>query len=260
MVRTDLLLLTYANIRTEGLSALRIHLCSEEMVIVAIDPRTGRINLRDTGDLTAAGRGPKFSAITEQINKAPQMLPEALARLRYNTITELAEQKAKYLGFQCHRFRNFPPAELQKLGERIKGSLFIQLTRFPDHYLVLVVNDNYFEYALISVHSRPETMFQDMIMGDIGWLDVSRIHSQDSMASHPSGSPVVTVGPRQDPVSGVPNGQRAADGCAFIMYMENALAHSKHSFRLDTKVLRELYAYCWSAAFSSRSSSLSDYS
>lgn len=111
----------------ENTYALRAHLCADEVVIVTIDPRTGRLNLRDTGDLAAAGRGPRFTAISEKLNENPAVLLEALVRLRLNvrpppirveeslnidyrqaqTITDLAEQKANYLGLQSFRHRNF---------------------------------------------------------------------------------------------------------------------------------------------------------
>ncbi|KAG5717326.1 Mediator of RNA polymerase II transcription subunit 14, partial [Termitomyces sp. T112] len=48
-------------VKDEGVQALRIHLCADEVVIMTIDSRTGRLNLRDTGDLAAAGRGPHFT-------------------------------------------------------------------------------------------------------------------------------------------------------------------------------------------------------
>ena len=66
----------------EGAPSLRIHLCADEVVIVTVDPRTGRLTLRDTGDLAAAGRGPRFAAITERLNDSPYMLPHALVALR----------------------------------------------------------------------------------------------------------------------------------------------------------------------------------
>jgi mediator of RNA polymerase II transcription subunit 14 len=62
--------------------ALRVHLCADEVVIITIDSRTGRLNLRDTGDLAAAGRGPRFTAISEKLNENPTILFEALVRLR----------------------------------------------------------------------------------------------------------------------------------------------------------------------------------
>lgn len=63
-------------------SALRIRLCAEEIVIVTIDPRTGHLSLRDTGDLASAGRGPRFSSLVEKLNEIPDMLVDLLMRLR----------------------------------------------------------------------------------------------------------------------------------------------------------------------------------
>jgi len=103
--------------------ALRVLLCSDEIVIVTIDARTGRLTLRDTGDLASASRAPRFSVISEKLNENPTVLFEALYRLRVNvgilssslclsltsflqTIIDLAEQKAHYLGLQSYRRRN----------------------------------------------------------------------------------------------------------------------------------------------------------
>lgn len=65
-----------------GVDALRVHLCADEVVIITIDSRTGRMNLRDTGDLAAAGRGPRFTAISDRLNENPAILLDALVRLR----------------------------------------------------------------------------------------------------------------------------------------------------------------------------------
>ena len=64
--------------------ALRAHLCGDEVVIVTLDPRTGRLNLRDTGDLAAAGRGPRFAALSERLVENPAVLLDALVGLRLN--------------------------------------------------------------------------------------------------------------------------------------------------------------------------------
>lgn len=66
----------------DGFFALRVKLCADEVVIVTIDPRTGRLTLLDTGDLAAAGRGPRFSVITEKLNENPSIMFEALIRFR----------------------------------------------------------------------------------------------------------------------------------------------------------------------------------
>lgn len=70
-------------IGVDGMHALRTHLCADEVVIITIDPRTGRLNLRDTGDLAAAGRGRRFAVITDKLNESPGILPEALIRLKF---------------------------------------------------------------------------------------------------------------------------------------------------------------------------------
>jgi hypothetical protein len=64
-------------------SALRVNLCADEVIVITMDPRTGRLNMRDTGDLAASGRVPKFTMITDAINANPTILTEALMRLRY---------------------------------------------------------------------------------------------------------------------------------------------------------------------------------
>lgn len=51
---------------------------------MTVDTRTGRIILRDTGDLAAAGRGPHFNWFSNVINDNPQELGGMLARLRFS--------------------------------------------------------------------------------------------------------------------------------------------------------------------------------
>lgn len=74
----------YLNLCIGGHHVLRVHLCADEVVLVSIDVRTGRMNLRDTGDLAAASRGPRFAIISDRLNDNPGMLQEALVRLRLN--------------------------------------------------------------------------------------------------------------------------------------------------------------------------------
>ncbi|KAN0076709.1 Mediator complex subunit MED14 domain containing protein [Tylopilus felleus] len=161
-----------------GHHVLRVHLCADEVVLVSIDVRTGRMNLRDTGDLAAASRGPRFAIISDRLNDNPGMLQEALVRLRLNTIVDLVEQKASYLGFQVFQHRNFSKEESQKLGLLARGMMYIKLANFPSHYLVLVITEEDFRYALISVKVLPDSMYGNMIMEDIGWLDVRRIRGE----------------------------------------------------------------------------------
>lgn len=210
---------------------LRVHLCADEVAVISIDTRTGRMNLRDTGDLAAAGRWPRFATITDGLNENPNMLLEALSLLRLYTITDSVEQKAKYLGFQVFRHRNFSKEEIQKLGPTARGTIYIQLARFPTHYLVLVITEEDFRYALISVKVLTDSMFANMIMEDIGWLDVRRIRGDRGVGSPGD----IMISPL---ISQAGQRRRRHVGAS----AQDVL--SEDSFNLDTQTLRELYAYC----------------
>lgn len=74
--------------------------------------------------------------------------------------------------------------------------MYIKLSNFPSHYLVLVITEEDFRYALISVKVLPDSMYGNMIMEDIGWLDVRRIRGE-------KGQSEVVIGPRvEDPLVG----------------------------------------------------------
>ena len=87
-------------------------------------------------------------------------------------------------------------SELQKLGPLARGTMYIKLSNFPSHYLVLVITEEDFRYALISVKVLPDSQYGDMIMEDIGWLGVQRIRGG-------KGPSEVVIGPRvEDPQVG----------------------------------------------------------
>jgi mediator of RNA polymerase II transcription subunit 14 len=69
--------------------------------------------------------------------------------------------------------------EMTKLGPTARGTLYIQLSNFPTHYLVLVITDEEFRYALITAKVLTESMYANMVMEDIAWLDFRRIHGED---------------------------------------------------------------------------------
>ncbi|KAF8893946.1 mediator complex subunit MED14-domain-containing protein [Infundibulicybe gibba] len=223
----------------ESSQALHVRLCADEVVIVTIDSRTGRLNLRDTGDLAAAGRGPRFAAISDKLNEDPAVLLRALFQLRINTITDLAEQKASYLGLQSFRRRNFLSDELAKLGPTNRGTLFIQLSSFPNHYLVLVITDERFRYALITTKILSETMYANMIMEDIAWLDFDRIHGDDITISTRSDNATAQIGiKRKRNHINMPNVDLRLCFAYFLLQI------CCNSFNVETQVLRELYSYC----------------
>jgi len=64
--------------------ALHAHLCGDKIVIVTLNPRTGRLNLKDTGDPAAAGQGLWFAALSKRFVENPAVLLDALVGLKLN--------------------------------------------------------------------------------------------------------------------------------------------------------------------------------
>lgn len=218
-------------ITDDTIQALRIHLCADEIVTVTVDSRTGRLNLRSIGDLATAGRGPRFLKISERLNEDPNLL-SALTNLRVLTIIDSAEQKAKYLGLQSYRRRNFQPNEIYKL-RGARGTLFIQLANFPNYYLVLVIRDRGFNYALISTKILPESSSATMVMEDIAFLDFDSMPGEDI---------VITAHSAEfDPHISMQRSRVSVDGNA---RGDNQVGQTSGSFDFEIQALRQLYSYC----------------
>lgn len=69
--------------------------------------------------------------------------------------------------------------ELAKLGREARAYLFIQLANFQGYFLVLLVTEVEFRFALISVQELESSPTSDLVLQDIGWLDVQRIHGNE---------------------------------------------------------------------------------
>ena len=51
---------------------------------------------------------------------------------------------------------------------------------------MLVVTDERFQYALITTRILTESMYANMVLEDIAWLDVSRIHEDPVVKANPN--------------------------------------------------------------------------
>lgn len=122
-------------------------------------------------------------------------------------------------------------SEIKKFGQDAQGQIYIQLGNFSTHYLVLVIADQDFRYALISVKEVEQSMNHDLVMEDIGWLNIRRIYGDGVTVEGGLGLDAV-VGQKRKRDDGV--GRAGPSGEQY-----------PPSFRLETNVLRELYAYCW---------------
>ncbi|KAG7090906.1 hypothetical protein E1B28_009983 [Marasmius oreades] len=211
----------------DELLALRVLLCAQKVITISIDARTGRFIFRDAGDLSPAGQASRYAIIFDKVNEEPQFLLKMLSNLRVQTLIELVEQKANYLGLQSYRRRNFLQEELQKLGPATQGTLYVQLQNYPSHYLVIVVTFDEFRYALITTSVLPDSMCANMVMEDIAWLDFHRIHTEE--VAQPDYS---------EPKNGMKR-KRSQEDLA-----NSDASFPRINFQLETQVLRELYSYC----------------
>lgn len=63
--------------------------------------------------------------------------------------------------------------EMAKFGSSARAFLFIQLHHFRSHYLVLIVAEEDFKYALVSLKEASNVAI--VYVDDIAWLDVKRV-------------------------------------------------------------------------------------
>jgi mediator of RNA polymerase II transcription subunit 14 len=124
--------------------------------------------------------------------------------------------------------------------------MYIQLLSFPTHYLVLVITDDDFRYALIHV-AVLESPVTTLVMEDIGWLNVKRIRGESEYTiteDNPSLYPVPSL-PRRKGDPGDGQEKRSGKWVPKERFWLAPGTDLYSSFTLDNQLLRELYAYCW---------------
>lgn len=65
--------------------------------------------------------------------------------------------------------------ELAKFGPGAPGYLFINLASFPSHYIVIIVTEDGFKYALINTSREVVEQRSRLIIADLGWLDPEKL-------------------------------------------------------------------------------------
>lgn len=62
-------------------------------------------------------------------------------------------------------------SELNKFGVVARGYLFIKLASFPSHYIVIIITEEGFKYALINSRRDVVDKRSGLAIADLGWLD-----------------------------------------------------------------------------------------
>ena len=68
--------------------------------------------------------------------------------------------------------------ELAKFGPDVRALLYVQLASCWRNYLVILVTEE-FRFALVSLGDIPDNPTFSLMIEDIEWLDVQRIHGDD---------------------------------------------------------------------------------
>lgn len=101
-------------------------------------------------------------------------------------------------------------SERLKLGANSRATVYIQLANFPMHYLVVVIFDDKFRYALITTKVLSDTLFANLIMEDIAWLNYDHIHRNDTSIVPKLGTtPTAKPPPREN--------EETADTSGYVM-------------------------------------------
>lgn len=138
--------------------------------------------------------------------------------------------------------------ELAKFGPDIRALLYIQLASFRRNYLVILVTELEFRFALVSLGDIPDNPTYSLMIEDIGWLDVQRIHGDDVLVRARENAAGGQTSQRGGSLGGygrfdLKSGTDRYEKCNCIAVVESDL--SSNRFKLETEILRELYSYCW---------------
>lgn len=93
--------------------------------------------------------------------------------MHLQTIVDELDSRAAFLGYRTARRIALRQTEWIKFGAGSRSFLFVYLPQLPEHYLVLVLGEEGFRFALISVREVSEALQSFIVIDEIGWLDKS---------------------------------------------------------------------------------------
>jgi hypothetical protein len=139
-------------------------------------------------------------------------------------IIENIAVKARYLGLTAHTHRILTGAAQFKFG-RHHGSVYIQLAKFPQNHLVILINaqEQNFKYALITLKENDLGMGVFTVM-DFAWVDAEKLKG------------VQNHNPR---VPGFGNTLGGGDTPGLLNF-----GYTPDPFDIDIGFLRDVHSYC----------------
>lgn len=151
---------------------MRIQLAGEQHIVINIELQSGNFLLHESGDLGAAMRGIRWRNCSQRINADPKILLDLCARVRHTAIMELVESRCNLLGIITSRNRYLISSSTSKFGSNY-GVIYLQLAKFSQHYVTIIVAESGFKYALIEIKEREYGMGEYLIT-DFGWVEAEK--------------------------------------------------------------------------------------
>lgn len=214
---------------------VRVRMHGEQWSAVAVDVRSGRVTLREEGEMVRTGEeAQRMVGADRAINAQLRDLDEILVRLKFAVVADSLEQKLLYLGLNVTRRLPFKSEQLYKLGPH-HNHLFVSLPGFPDRFFVVLLSGAVVRYALISVRQTIVTGMRWTEIEQVGWLDEARIIRGGGGEAMLSSSSSSALGLKRK-WDGTPSSMATLKTTA-------GMTGKKGRFHVEVDDLRELHAY-----------------
>ncbi|ORY89721.1 mediator complex subunit MED14-domain-containing protein [Leucosporidium creatinivorum] len=228
------------------LPSIHLHLFATHSLTLSLSPLTGRLSLISPSELSLT-RETRLRSAADKINAAAwapgggggggggwaatmQSASETLVRVRASTILDEVESRAAVLGLQTTRRLPLRSIDLARFGADTRSCLFVRLSLSSpsgggggagagaagageQHYLVLVMSEQGFRFALIGTREGSDGVQSWVGIGEVGWVELER-------------------GGRTEGEGGEAMGRPEGEGGGV------------HGFDVTIEDLRELHSYC----------------
>ncbi|KAM0789552.1 hypothetical protein ACM66B_000363 [Microbotryomycetes sp. NB124-2] len=193
---------------SESVPVIKVDLYAQHYVLVSVNAMTGHVELKAVGEVSTI-RETRLRGATDKIDRDRKSVAETLLRVRSSTILDEIDSRAAYLGLQTSRRMALRSIDVARLNSSSRSFLFIHLCPplkpsssappiiIPGNvegggstvtttiqvgspttfYLVLVMVDNGFKFALVSVREASDQTQNWLGIEEVGWLDKDAIVS-----------------------------------------------------------------------------------
>lgn len=215
------------------LPTIRLHLFSAHSVVLALNPLSGKLEFRAPGEVSNA-REARLRNAAEKVNAAPggqlAAAGETLLRVRASTILDEVESRALYLGLQTTRRLPLRGVDLARFGEGTRSCLFVKLrvgeagkgAGAPSHhYLVLVMTEVGFRFALMGAREGSDQMQSWLGVEEVGWLERGGVGKKEEVKGGEWGAAGQGKGKERE------GDQKEAMGCVAAIFAPAHLSHNR---------------------------------